>query len=606
MNDLVKLLSLFTARERLAVAGLLALMVLASTLEVLSIGLLLPYLALLQDPRGAESFQVLALASKLAPAASYQALCVGVSGALLALFLAKAVYMIWLQKTQMRFVLAKQARLGERLLASYLYGPYAFFLGANTSTLIANLTTSLGQLAGGVLQSTLALATEAAILAGLLGLLIYLDPPFSLAAALGVAALALLHVRALRPRIAFYARENDLRWKEMMRAANEALNSAKELQVLGRQDYYVRRYTEEFQKYSAAVQKYNILLQLPRALLESAVVVGMVVFGTFALLSGRFQQDLFPILAVFAVAAIRLVPSVTRILQAWSAIAFYAPSIHIVRQGLDQPRGSPPASADTSTLALREALELHVSSFRYPGDTPFRLHDIHFSVRRGEAIGLIGRSGSGKTSLVDVLLGLFPDFDGELRVDGRDVRGDLARWRARLGYIPQSIYLADDTVLRNIAFGVPDASIDPARALRAAQLAGLQEVIANLPLGLAAVVGERGVRLSGGERQRIGIARALYHDPDVLVMDEATSALDNEIERAIVDSILGLTPGKTVIIIAHRLSTVRNCDRLYLMREGAVVDQGRFDELARRHPDFVNPQPADPASSPVPLRSAQA
>ena len=215
---------------------------------------------------------------------------------------------------------------------------------------------------------------------------------------------------------------------------------------------------------------------------------------------------------------------------------------------------------------------------------------MHLETRRLEAFALIGRSGSGKSTLVDLVLGLFPEFDGEIAVDGTDIRILGDGWRRKIGYIPQSIYLSDDTIARNVAFGVPEEEISLAQVKRALKLAGLEQVVEALSGGLETPVGDDGIRLSGGERQRIGIARALYHDPDLLVLDEATSALDNETEHKIVDAILGLTPAKTIIVVAHRLSTVGKCDCVYLMAEGRIVDSGGFDQLALRHPEFVNPQ----------------
>jgi ABC-type multidrug transport system fused ATPase/permease subunit len=242
-----------------------------------------------------------------------------------------------------------------------------------------------------------------------------------------------------------------------------------------------------------------------------------------------------------------------------------------------------------SSLHLRESLAVSIKSFAYPTNPHFALADIDLTILRGQTVGLIGQSGSGKTTLVDLILGLFPEFEGSITVDGRDIRENLAAWRRQIGYIPQSIYLRDDTIVRNVAFGISDSQIDMGAVERSIHLAGLDPVIRTQCDGVATLVGDRGIRLSGGERQRIGIARALYHEPELLVLDEATSALDNETERQIVDSILGLGLSKTVIVIAHRLSTVENCDLVYLMRSGRIVDHGPFSKIIERSPALVNP-----------------
>jgi len=228
------------------------------------------------------------------------------------------------------------------------------------------------------------------------------------------------------------------------------------------------------------------------------------------------------------------------------------------------------------------------------------LQDIELRIERGEKIAIIGHSGSGKSTLMDLMLGLFPEFNGNLVVDGCDCRDRETTWQRTIGYVPQSVVMIDDSIKRNVAFGIKDAEIDADAVTRAIALAGLERVVRTQPAGLETVIGDRGIRLSGGERQRIGIARALYSDPALLILDEATSALDNQTERQIVDSILALSPAKTIVIIAHRLSSVKLCDRVYLMNSGRVIDVGPFEEIAARHPDFVNPASAAPAKDKQP------
>jgi ABC-type bacteriocin/lantibiotic exporter with double-glycine peptidase domain len=380
----------------------------------------------------------------------------------------------------------------------------------------------------------------------------------------------------------------------MIRAVNESLSSAKEVKVLGCQQYFVDTYSVEVEQYSRAQQHYSVLAQFPRVALETGAVAGMVIFALFAMLAGNFGTNLFAVLAVFSIATVRIVPSATRIFQAWNAITFYRPSMEVIAAGLAEQDAwdgdlEDGASSVVSSLSLREKLTVSINSFAYPTNPHFALSDIALTIRRGQTVGLIGQSGSGKTTLVDIILGLFPQFEGSILVDGHDIRENLAAWRKQIGYIPQSIYLRDDTIVRNVAFGVPESHIDMRAVERAIYLAGLESVIRTQRDGMYTIVGDRGVRLSGGERQRIGIARALYHEPELLILDEATSALDNETERQIVDSILGLGLSNTVIVIAHRLSTVENCDIVYLMRSGKIVDSGPFSLIIERTPALVNP-----------------
>ena len=285
-------------------------------------------------------------------------------------------------------------------------------------------------------------------------------------------------------------------------------------------------------------------------------------------------------------------------IQASNNINFYRPSIRIVLSALDGE--AMPVEADNrnaTPVVLERDIRITVKSFSFPNNPFFRLQDIKLSIPQGAKIAIVGPSGSGKSTLMDILLGLFPDFDGDIVVDGVSRGEDISAWQRSVGYIPQNVYLIDDTITRNIAFGVREQDIDLQAVKRAVSLAGLQPVVDSQPSGVETVIGDRGIRISGGERQRIGIARALYHDPSVLVLDEATSALDNQTERDVVDSLLSLSPAKTIIIIAHRLSSVRLCDRVYLMSSGRIVDAGTFEDIAGRHPDFVNPQSSLQASA---------
>jgi len=587
---------LFTRKDRAILLFLTLLMVLSGLLEVFGLGMLFPYVQILQDPTRISDVRYVRAVYEWLGFTSHRSFLIAMSMALLGTFLVKGVVTLWVTNFQLRFVNAKLADLGSTLLSRYLRQPYAFFLSTNTSVLIGNLTTSITQLCQGVIQSALLLASEATVTAGVVVFLIYLKPVFSLSAILFLAGLSVLFRRVIRVRVGRYAQANEHHWKAMLRCVNEGLSSAKEVQVLGCQRYFVDAYSVEVNSFGWANRCNGVLAQLPRVALESAAVAGIVTFGLFAMLAGSFGRDVFAVLAAFAIATIRIVPSTNRMLQAWNGINFYRPSIEIIAAGLSEG-GNDEASQvaeQTTPIAsrpyLREALTVSIKSFAYPANPHFGLAAIDLTIRRGQTVGLIGQSGSGKTTLVDLILGLFPNFDGGITVDGRDIRDNLAAWRRQIGYIPQSIYLRDDTIVRNVAFGVPDSRIDMRKVERAICLAGLEPVIRTQREGLETLVGDRGVRLSGGERQRIGIARALYHDPDLLVLDEATSALDNETEQQIIDSILGLSMAKTVIIIAHRLSTVKHCDMVYLMRSGRIIDRGPFSMIAERNPDFVNPQ----------------
>lgn len=590
MGSIGPVYRLLSSAERAKLGTLIFLIVLGGFLEVFGIGVLFPYVAVLQEPAKIAQMSYLGVFYQWMDPGSDQLFIIVISAALLALFCFKACFAVLLANYQVKFVNDVQTQLGERLLAHYLRSPYEFFLSANTATLIGNLTTSVSQLSTGVIQAALMLTAELVSFLGILIFLVWLSPLFSFIAFSLSVALAVTFLGVIRGRVGRYAKENDARWKGMIRRVNEALNAVKEIKILGRDQYFIDGYGRESRAFAIAVRRYSVLSQIPRVALETSAIAMLVAFAVFALLTDRAGADIFPVLAVFAAATVRIVPNINRVIQAWNSISFYRPAIAIVTGALGGGRDVPkPTGEGLDALPLCQDLHLVVKSFAHGGNPHFMLRDIELRIRRGEKIAIVGHSGSGKSTLMDILLGLFSRFDGSLVVDGRDCRGHEAMWQRSIGYVPQSVLMVDDTIRRNVAFGIEDADVDDNAVERAISLAGLARVVRTQPEGLNTMIGDRGIRLSGGERQRIGIARALYHDPALLLLDEATSALDNQTERQIVDSILALSPAKTIVIVAHRLSSVRLCDRVYLMEGGRVIDAGKFDEIAARHPDFVNP-----------------
>jgi ABC-type multidrug transport system fused ATPase/permease subunit len=315
------------------------------------------------------------------------------------------------------------------------------------------------------------------------------------------------------------------------------------------------------------------LQQLPRLWLELLAVSGLATLVITMLVQGRALEAVLPTLGLFAAAAFRLIPSVNRVLGAIQALRYGLAMIDTLHAEFNLA-ASEVADTCAPIVPFRAALELNKVTYAYPGAFVAALTEISLVIRHGESVGFIGSSGSGKSTLVDILLGLLKPDSGEVRVDGEEIQHALRNWQNQIGYVPQSIYLTDDTLARNVAFGLPTAQIDQAAVWRAIRAAQLEEFVHSLPMELDTLVGERGIRLSGGQRQRIGIARALYHDPVVLVLDEATSSLDTTTEREVMQAVRALQGRKTILIVAHRLSTVEHCDRLYRLEQGRVVEEG--------------------------------
>jgi ATP-binding cassette, subfamily B, bacterial PglK len=360
-----------------------------------------------------------------------------------------------------------------------------------------------------------------------------------------------------------------------MQVLQQGLGGVKELLLLGRERDCIAQYERHDAGCAGAISHHQLLQQLPRLGLEFLAVCALAALVLVILAGGHPVESLLPVLGLFAAAAFRLLPSANRVINALQSIRYSLPAIRVVHDEVALSRATlRPAATPAGEVRFHDALSLERVSFSYPGAPVAALHEIDMRIPFGSCVGFIGGSGAGKSTLLDVILGLQAPTSGVVRADGTDIRQNLRSWQALIGYVPQSIFLTDDTLRRNVAFGLADEEIDDKAVRRAVSAAQLEEFIATLPAGLETTVGERGVRLSGGQLQRIGIARALYHDPQVLVLDEATSALDTTTERGVMAAVGALRGHKTLIIVAHRFSTVENCDWLYRLEAGRLIEAG--------------------------------
>jgi ATP-binding cassette subfamily C protein len=367
----------------------------------------------------------------------------------------------------------------------------------------------------------------------------------------------------------------------------ETLGGIREVKVAHKEEHFLADFAERRGRFARASFTAGWLGSLPRIAIETMFVLFIV---TFLLLSGKDQQSAagaVPVLGLFAYAVLRMLPSVNRVVQAVTQLRYGIAGLDYIYDDLMTATERAPIPVDQITpLVFADALRLDNVWFRYESSPDWVLQNVDLVLRPGECIGLVGSTGSGKTTLVDVICGLLDPARGVVSVDGQEIGDCLLAWQASLGMVPQSIFLADASIRRNIAFGLGDDQADDGKVHRAIEQAQLLDFVASLPAGIDTMVGEAGVRLSGGQRQRIAIARALYDDPAVLIFDEGTSALDNATERQVLDTLEGLRSSRTMIIVAHRLSTVKTCDRLLLLEKGVITGQGAFDELVESSPDF--------------------
>lgn len=565
-----KIWSLLTSAQRRRAATLLGLMFVGMVLETLSVGLVIPAIALLTQHDFVHNYPALQPVVDALGNPSQRSFVVGGMLLLVGAYLIKVVFLALLAWWQMRFAFGVQSQLSQRLFSVYLRQPYTFHLQRNSAQLIRNVINEVSLFIGNGILPGIMLITESLVLMGLCSLLLIVEPVGALivVSVLGTAAWG-FH-RLTRGRIAHWGEARQYHEGLRIQHLQQGLGGAKEVKLLGREADFLEQYRVHNAQSAHVGQLQSTLQQLPRLWLELLAISGLAILVISMLMQDRALAAILPTLGLFAAAAFRIMPSVNRMLTAVQSLRYGLPVFDILHSefNLAVPEV---AKVHSPISPLCHVLELSQVTFSYPGATEPALKNISLAIRRGESVGFVGTSGAGKSTLVDILLGLLIPDTGQVRLDGKDIQENIRNWQDQIGYVPQSIFLTDDTLRHNVAFGLANEHIDDGAVARAIQAAQLEEFVASLPQGLDTLVGERGIRLSGGQRQRIGIARALYHDPAVLVLDEATSALDTATELGVMQAVTALQSSKTLLIVAHRLSTVEHCDRLYHLERGIIV-----------------------------------
>ncbi len=582
--------TLLTPRERRYVLALLPALALMALVEALGVASIMPFLALLTDSEAVFSSAPLHwLYDALGFSSSERFLFFLGLGALAALALSNAfsVFILWRVS---RLTWMQNHRLSSRLMARYLARPYPFFLNRNSAELGKNILLEASQVVTGVLVPGMLLVAKGFVTLALLVLLVLVDPLLTLlvATVLGGAYLGIFVL--LRRKLSALSAERVAVARARFQSISEAFGGVKEVKMMGREGAFFGRFFRPSERFSEILVTEAVVSFVPKYVLEVFAFGGILFISLYLLAQGDLAQVL-PVIGVYAFASYRLMPALQQIFDALTKVRLSLASLELLHHDL---HGSEAAAWEEGVfetshaeagLAVAHDICLERVTYSYPETPRASLQDVTLRIPARSSVALVGRTGAGKTTAVDILLGLLSPQSGALLVDGQVVAGPLLpRWRQSIGYVPQHIYLSDDSVARNIAFGLAEPDMDAVE--RAARTAHLHDFIQGLPEGYATLVGERGVRLSGGQRQRIGIARALYHDPAVLVLDEATSALDGLTEEGVFRALQQLSGSKTLIMIAHRMSTVRACDNVVLLEAGRITAQGSFEALLRGNAHF--------------------
>ena len=581
MNKILKkLMVLLDQRQKRIMILLVIMMLIGAILETAGVGMVIPVMQMVLDENAVAKNEYLQILCDILHIAhdDNRTLIIVTMLALIMIFVLKNIFLFFQQKAQFKFVYTNQFATSRRIMINFMQRPYEYYLNADTSVIQRSITSDVNNMYGLIL-SLLQLFSEGIVFICLVGVSFVTDIWMTITVtAVLVAALAVI-MCVLKPIMKKAGEENQDYYSGLYKWIDQSVMGIKEIKIANKENYFINEYAKCGAGYVNAVQRYNLYNATPRLLIETLAIAGMIFYMMFQLVRGTAVTDIMPQVVALAVAAMRLIPCANRINNHLTAISYFEPFFMGVSDNLQEEIRDESINYDESAyqkkvevekLNIEEKIELKDIVYKYPNTEVFIFDHANMEIPIGQAVGIVGTSGAGKTTVVDILLGLLRVQQGQILADGVEVRERYQSWLKNIGYIPQTIFMIDSTIRKNVAFGFADEDIDDEKVWRALKEAQLDEFVKGLPEGLDTSIGERGIRISGGQRQRIGIARALFEDPEVLVLDEATSALDNETEAAIMDSINRLHGKKTLVIIAHRLQTIEKCDMVYRVEHGKV------------------------------------
>lgn len=576
MKKIIKKLNVLLDKKQKRTMWLLVIMmIIGAGLQVAGVGMIVPVVSIVMNPESVEKEGLVRTLYLMLGEGSTQRFAVIIMLGLIMIFIIKNVFLYFQQKATFAFVYTNQFRTSEQMMKNYLRRGYEFYLNADTAVVQRNITSDVNNMYAMIL-ALLQLVSDSIIFGFLVLYCLQQDVGMSLLLASVMLLLLFVIKKILKPILQKAGKDNQNYYSSLFKWISQTVLGIKEVKISCKEQYFISEYVKCGKGYVEAVQKYSLYNNIPKLFIESICVVCMIGYLLVMMLMGVSAEDMMQTLTAFAAAALVLLPCVNRINNQINNIAYFEPFFMGVTDHLqDEIRGSKVdmsyATDTDEKLPIEHEIELQDIVYAYPNTDKLIFDKANLTVPIGASVGIVGTSGAGKSTVVDILLGLLEVKSGKILADGKDIHENYRAWLKNIGYIPQMIFMLDDTIRNNVAFGVPKDKINEERVWEVLKEAQLDEFIKTLPDGLDTSIGERGIRLSGGQRQRIGIARALYNNPEVLILDEATSALDNDTETAIMESINRLHGKKTLIIIAHRLQTIEKCDMVYRVENGKAV-----------------------------------
>ena len=583
MQIFYKLLFLLNSHERKLAGLLLTMMTIMALLDMIGVASILPFVAVLTNPDLIETNAILNMMfqfSNIFGVETNQQFLFFLGVSIFVLLIISIIFKIITNYAQIRFVQMRQYTISKRLVEGYLNQPYTWFLSRHSADLGKTILSEVGQVIGSGMRPLMEIISKALVTIALITLLVIANPKLTLIVSLtlsGAYGIIFYFVKNYLSRIGEERlKNNQLRFTSI----SEAFGALKDIKVRGLEKVYINSFSNPALNFSKNQTSSEIISQLPRLILEAIAFGGTLLMLLYMMKKSDSFSSALPIISLYVFAGYRLLPALQQIYASFSLLTYAGPSLNKLHDDLKSLKPLK-KNQDQGILKFDKTITLKNIYYNYPNSSRMALKDVNLNIPAKTTVGLVGATGSGKTTIVDIILGLLEAQKGTLEVDGKIITAqNLRAWQRSIGYVPQHIYLADDTVAANIAFGVEPKNINQYLVEKASKIANLDIFVKNeLPNQYQTITGERGIRLSGGQRQRIGIARALYHNPKVLILDEATSALDIQTEEAVMEAVNNLSKDITIILVAHRINTVKNCDIIFKIDKGQVVGQGTFNEI---------------------------